>query len=270
MSVPMRGVTVNAFFSKFLESGLIAAVVMGVAYVLTFFNIAGALDAFYLPHELITIGIPQIIETIFKVVVNIWAILPLIIIVVFVTRPLHNHELLRCIYSTAFLIGIIMFTFLVLDYFLAIDWILIAIVVYIWVKHLARPLLVQRKTEGYINKWNAHYGGEKEDEKSVAKNVAARIAIVCLVICGLYYTSQTMYEYGKKEAGNATWHYIAHDYNDKVIVFQSDWYYVLMARDGDTLIKSYQVVRFDELGVLSYENTGVLHVEQAVLATSDR
>ncbi len=254
----------NAFFSKFLESGLIAAVVMGVAYVLTFFNIAGTLDAFCLPHELITIGIPQIIETIFKVVVNIWAILPLIIIVVFVTRPLKNHELLRCIYSSAFLVGIIMFTFFVLDYFLPINWILVAIIVYIWGKHLFRPLIMQRTVKGYKDKWNAHYGGERQDEKSVAKNIAARIAMVCLVICGLYYTSQTMYEYGKQEVQNATWHYIAHDYGNKIIVFQSDWYYVLMTREGDTLTKNYQIIRFDELGALSYENTGMLPVEQAI------
>jgi hypothetical protein len=258
---------VNAFFSKFLESGLVAAAVMGVAYLLTFFNIAGTLDAVCLPHEFISIGIPQIIETIYRVVVNFWVILPFALVLAVVAQYLHNRELLRCVYSTAALLALIMFSVLVLGYFLSIDWILVVIIVYIWVKHLMRPLIMQRHVRGFHNKWLAHYEEKPEKAGVTPRDLAARVSMVCLIICGLYYTSQTMYEYGVQEVQEAEYHYVAHDYDDKVVVFESDLYYVLMSSDGDTLSRDYQIVRFDELGSMSYEYTGVLTVEGGSVTT---
>jgi len=250
------------FFGKFIESGLVAAVIMAIAYLLTCFTIWGRLTAYNLPVEFIEIGIPDIILVIYAVVVNVWSLLPLAIIVALISRYLNDKTLLDDILSTGFLIGIIMFCVLTVHRFDLMNWILVGIIAYIWLKSLLGTLIKQRNIKGLRAKWKANTAAEmnEQTEKS-GKSVSRLVAVICLVICALYYTSQTMFEYGQEEMLNRTSYYVAHEYDDKVVVFQSEWCYVLMENDNGTLHPNYQVVRFDELGSLSYEHTGKLAVE---------
>ncbi len=256
----MQG-SMSSFFAKFIESGLVAAGIMAVAYLLTFFNMAGSLDAYNLPHQLVDIDIPSTIETVYKVVVNIWVLLPLTLFVALITRKLHTPALLRVIYLSTILVGTILFSVFMIDYFMPSNWILVGIIGAIWVVFLIRPLVLQRTVQGYRAKWDACYCEEEDAEKRKNLYLNSKVGLVCLLICILYYMSHTVYEYGKEEALAKEWHYIAHDYDDRVVVFESEWRYVLMSRDGDTLNNNYQIVRFDELGNLTYENTGRLLVE---------
>ena len=131
----------------------------------------------------------------------------------------------------------------------------------LWVVYLGRPLVFQRAEKGYQAKWQACYFEEEDNNKRKNLYMTSKVGLICLLFCVLYYMSHTVYEYGKEEVLTKEWHYIAHDYDDKIVVFESEWRYVLMDREGDTLNNNYQIVRFDELGNLTYENTGKLTVE---------
>lgn len=246
----------NKYMSKLLESGLVAAIVMCVAYLLTYFNLAGMVSAFNLPIELVEIDIPSIIRTLYKVVMNAWLLLPIIALLAIAESKLNNRELIGTIKFSAALLCIVLFTVFVIQRLLLWDWLLIGLIAYIWAKRLLIALITQRDKKGLRAKWLAAF--DDSEDKSDAHAKVDSIYAVCILICALYFCSQTMYYYGVDEVRDDTWHFIARDYDDSVVVFQSEWRYVVMERDGDTLKPSYQVVRFDELGTLDYVETGKL------------
>lgn len=252
------------FFGKFIESGLVAAVVMAIAYLLTCFDIWGSLAAYNLPSDLIEIGIPDIIMALYEVVINVWMVLPLAIVIALISHYLHDKTLLNNLLYTGFLLGIIIFCYFTVHYFDWSNWILIGIIAYIWISSFVTALVKQRHVKGsFRDKWKANTEAEASTEaKDRGKSISHQIAVICLVICALYYTSQAMFVYGEEDALDRTSYYVAHDYDDKVVVFQSEWSYILMENDNGSLQPNYQIVRFDELGSLSYEYTGKLTVSK--------
>ncbi len=50
--------------------------------------------------------------------------------------------------------------------------------------------------------------------------------------------------------------FIARDYDDQVVVYENEKCYVLMARDGHSLLNAYEIVRYDHIGKLDYVHTG--------------
>ncbi len=247
-------------FSKFLESGLVAAVVMGVAYLLTYFNMAGMWAAYDLPSYLVDIGIPDIIETIYEVAINAWSLVPMVFVVCWLVAKLKNKELIRNIYVTTAIAGIILFTVVVLGRFLTINWILVGILVFMWGRRAVLLAVKQRDVKGIRAKWCAQFPNEKGTESARALTT---VATVCLVVCGLYYACQTMYYYGIEDTQSEEWHYLARDHDNMVVVQNAGFNYVMVEYDGDCLGHNYEFASTFDVGRLEYVNTGVLEVRDA-------
>lgn len=58
-------------------------------------------------------------------------------------------------------------------------------------------------------------------------------------------------------------YFITSDYNEQIVVFENGKQYMLTARDGNQLLASYEIVRYDHIGKLNYVHTGVLSLPNA-------
>jgi hypothetical protein len=258
----------KSYWPKLLENGLMLALVTGLTYYLTYLRLDGSLAAYALPDELVEIDAPDIIATVIDLVYKFWRVLLIPAFGLMLGKLLKDDELTRLWRFSIVMVAAVVFAVSLVGRFEGANWILLGIMIYEWVEALAKTLLYGKAEKGLAAKWAAY---RKRDEagREINRRVASGIGYVAVGIAVMYVLSGAVMEHAAQGQMNRQAYFVANDHDDQLVVFENGTRYVLMAREGSKLLPAYEVVRYDHIGKLTYEHTGVLTLPDVVLAASD-
>lgn len=245
------------YLSKLLENGIILAIVTSIVYYLTFLSLNGVLTAYALPDELIEIDVPDIIDTLVDLIYMFWHVLIIPAVGLIVSKMWKNPEIIRLWRFSIVMVTAVVFSVALLDRFEAKNWILLGIMMYEWAEAFVKMMLHGKHEKTMNEKW-AKYLTKLERAKTTHERVAIGIGYLAVTIAILYVLSGAVMEHAALTQLNRENYLVARDYGDKVLIYENDKAYVLMARDGNTLLPEYQIVRYDHIGRLDYVHTGIL------------
>ena len=245
------------YWSKLLENGIMLAIITGAAYYLTYLCLDGALAAYALPDDLIEIDVPDIIATMIDLIYKFWPVLIIPALGMLVGNAFKDSELVRLWRFSIVMLTAVVFSISLLNRFEASNWILLGIMLFEWAEALMQILTNSKEQKGLRAKW-INNTQTVTTAKKTNERVALGIGYVAVIIAVLYVLSGAVMEHAALTELNREDFFVARDYDNKVVVFESGKVYVLMARDGSTLQPNYEVVRYDHIGKLDYVHTGVL------------
>lgn len=286
---------------KLLENGLALAIAMGLVYAVSYFYLAGWLDAYLLPDEFMEIGLQEMISVVYTIIYSAWPVLILPWLVTLFSGKVHDPQLTYLIKLTTCLLALVLFSVSILHRFININWILLGIIIFEWTESVMKPLIHCRTVKGFTAKWQAFYKKEEQEEqlfeslekssdkdketpelqeqqqtlsgKIMGQRLGSLVAWIALVVAVLFVLVQTMDSKGREDALNREDFFIAKEYNDMAVVFQTDARFILMERDGSQLSSNYIVVEnnggVDSCGELRYEHTGKLLPPNAAKTAQD-
>ncbi|NLI21941.1 MAG: hypothetical protein GX418_10395 [Clostridiales bacterium] len=247
----------KAFWSKFLESGIILALLTGIAYYLTYLYLDGSLAAYALPDELVEIDAPDIISTLIQLMYRFWGVLMIPAFGLMLGRLIQDVELTRLWRFSIVMVSAVVFAVQLVQRFEQTNWILLGIMVFEWLEALLKTLAHGRGRKGLRAKWKG-YWEQRSPAGQVNERVALSIGYLAVTIAVMYVLSGAVMEHAAIARLQRESFFIARDYENQVVVFENSKCYVLMAREGNQLTNAYQVVRYDHIGRLDYVHTGVL------------
>ena len=249
----------KATWSKLLENGIILAVITGIAYYLTYLNLNGVLVAYALPDELIEIDVPDIIATLVDLIYKFWQVLMIPAIGLLMSKLWKSPEIIRLWRFSIVMVTAVAFSIALLNRFEANNWILLGIMGYEWAEMVIRMMTQGKGQKGLRAKWESFQAKEVTESKG-SDRVALGIGYLAVTIAILYVLSGAVMEHAALEELQREDYFVARDYGDQVVIYETDKVYVLMARDGDALVPAYEMVRYDHIGKLDYVHTGVLQL----------
>jgi hypothetical protein len=255
----------KAYWQKLLENGLILALLTGVAYYLTYLRLNGSLVAYALPDELVEIDAPDIIATVIDLVYEFWLVLIIPVFGLIIGRRFKDPEIIRLWRFSIVMVASVAFSLLLLNRWEGKNWILLGTMGFEWAEALLKTFLYGRGKKGMSAKW-AVYRQKIEVSKETSGHVALGIGYLAVSIAVMYVLSGAVMEHSASEQTTRENYFIASDYNGQVVVFENGKQYVLMARDGNRLLPSCEIVRYDHIGKLNYVHTGVLSLPDAYSA----
>jgi hypothetical protein len=245
------------YLSKLLENGIILAMITGIAYYLTYLSLNGTLIAYALPNELIEIDIPDIIATLIELIYKFWQVLIIPAIGLIVSRMWKDSEIMRLWRFSIVMVSVVVFSVSLLNRFEPNNWILLSIMLYEWAEAFVRMFVHGKNEKTLRAKWES-YRETIETAKKTNERLALGIGYLAVTIAVMYVLSGAMMEHAAVTELQREDYFVARDYDDQVVIYENDKCYVLMARDGNTLLPSYEIVRYDHIGKLDYVHTGVL------------
>lgn len=245
------------YWSKLLENGIILAMVTGVAYYLTYLCLDGALVAYALPDELIEIDIPDIIATLIDLIYKFWQVLIIPAVGLVVSKMWKDTEIIRLWRFSIVMVTAVVFSVSLLNRFEPNNWILLGIMLFEWAESFFKMLVHGKKEKTLRAKWES-YRQTIETAKKVNERVALGIGYLAVTIAVMYVLSGAVMEHSAVTELSREDYFVALDYGNRVVVYENGKCYVLMEKDGDTLLPSYEIVRYDHIGRLDYVHTGVL------------
>lgn len=245
------------YWTKLLENGIILAFLTGIAYYLTYLYLNGSLAAYALPDGLIEIDAPGIIATLIDLIYSFWPVLMIPAFGLAAGRMIQDAELTRLWRFSMLMVTFVVFSVLLRNRFEAQNWILLGIMLFEWAEALGKTLARGKGQKGLRAKWASYRQGEDAPEKKNGR-VALGIGYVAVTIAVMYVLSGAVMEHAAATQMNREDYFVARDYGDQVVVYENGKCYVLMAREGNALLNSYEIVRYDHIGKLDYVHTGVL------------
>ena len=245
------------YWSKLLENGIILAFFTGVAYYLTYLMLAGSLDAYALPDDFVDIDAPDIISTLTYLVYQCWQVLIVPAVGLLIGRRWKDSATVRLWRFSIVMVSAVAFCTSLLGRFEAKNWILIGIMLFEWFEAFVMALILGKDQPRFRDKW-ARYLQKTEGSKAINERMASGIGMVAVIIAVMYVVSGAVTEHSAVTQLNRKDFFVARYYDDQVVVFENDTRYVLMAREGNKLQPSYEVVRYDHIGKLDYVHTGIL------------
>ncbi|MDD3212998.1 MAG: hypothetical protein PHY64_04965 [Eubacteriales bacterium] len=250
------------YWSKFLENGVILAFFTGVAYYLTYLRLDGALAAYALPDELIEIDAPDIIATLIDLIYKFWPVLMIPALGLMIGRMYKDAEIVRLWRFSIAMVTAVVFSVFLVNRFESKNWILLGIMLFEWAETAFKMLVQSKAQKGLRAKWT-NYRQAAQPSHRINERMAVGIGYLAVAIAVMYVLSGSVMEHAATTQLNREDYFVARDYNDQVVVYENDKCYVLMARDGDALTNSYEIVRYDHIGKLDYVHTGVLSLPRA-------
>jgi hypothetical protein len=275
---------------KLLESGLMLAIAMGMAYALTYFYLAGWLDVYFMPDEYMDIGIQEMITAIYKVVYSAWPVLILPGIALLFSTKIKDSQIAFLVSLTTGLLCVVAFSVSMLHRFESINWVMIGIIGFELVESISKPLIFCRDKGSFKEKWKTYYAREEADSdelerlkkadvsamdaseyhdfeekrqklsgRVMATKLGSILAWTALTVAILLVVVKTMGAAGAEDAMARENYFVSDDYPGYVIVFQTEDIFVMMERDGDQLTDNSLILRhYDPVGHFTYTHTGIL------------
>lgn len=250
------------YWSKFLESGIILAFFTGIAYYLTYLCLDGSLAAYALPDELIEIDAPDIISTLIDLIYKFWPVLIIPAVGLVLGNLFKDAEIIRLWRFSIVMVAAVVFSVSLLKRFESKNWILLGIMLFEWAETFMKMLAHSKGEKSLRARW-ARYRQNAEPIHKTNERLAVGIGYLAVTIAIMYVLSGSVMEHSATMQLNRENYFIARDYDDQVVVYENDKCYVLMARDGNALSTSYEIVRYDHIGKLDYVHTGVLSLPNA-------
>ncbi len=247
----------KTYWPKLLENGIMLAMITGIMYYLTYLRLDGSLAAYALPDELIEIDVPDIIATMIDLVYKFWIVLIIPAFGLTLGKLFKDAEIMRLWRFSIVMMTSVVFSISLLNRFEARNWILLGIMGFAWGEALAKTLLYGRADHGLRAKW-ASYRHKTETAKEGNERLASGLGYIAVMIAVMSVLSGAVMEHAAIEQVNREDYFVATDYGEQVVVFQTGTCYVLMAREGSKLLPTYEIVRYDHIGKLDYVHTGVL------------
>lgn len=245
------------YWSKLLENGIILAFLTGIAYYLTYLSLDGSLAAYALPDELVEIDAPDLIATLIDLIYKFWQVLIIPALGLVFSKLFKDAEIMRLWRFSIIMVTAVVFSTLLLDRFEAKNWILLGIMLFEWAETFLKMMAHSKDQKGLRAKWTS-YRQNAEPPQKISERMAVGIGYLAVTIAVMYVLSGAVMEHAATEQLNREDYFVARDYEDQVVVYENGQCYVLMARDGNELTTSYEIVRYDHIGKLEYVHTGVL------------
>lgn len=247
------------YLSKLLENGIILAFFTGIAYYLTYLYLDGSLIAYALPDELIEIDVPDIIATLIDMIYKFWPVLMIPAFGLLVGRIWKDPETTRLWSFTIVMVTSVVFSVKLVNRFEPKNWILLGIMTFEWAEAGVHMLKNGKGETSLRGKW-ACYLKKLETSKKLNERMALGIGYLAVTIAIMYVLSGAVMEHSAITQLKREDYFVARNYDNKVVVYENGKCYVLMARDGSDLLPAYEIVRYDHIGKLDYEHTGVLNL----------
>lgn len=245
------------YWPKLLENGLILAFLTGVAYYLTYLRLDGSLAAYALPDELIEIDAPDIIATLIDMIYKFWRVLIIPAFGLLIGKLFKDAEIIRLWRFSIVMVSSVVFSVSLLNRVEGKNWILLSIMGFAWVEALVKTLMYGKASKGLHAKWES-YRQKSEAAKEINTRMASGLGYLAVTIAIMYVLSGAVMEHAATAQLNREDYFVAKDYNNQVVVYENGTRYVLMSRDGNSLLPAYEIVRYDHIGQLDYVYTGVL------------
>ncbi len=247
------------FANTILENGIIVSLALGAAYLFSYEYQEGILGTYGVPLEFIKIDIIDIVE-IFVMLLGAFYITLLFfngILNLFTgVTDYKLYNIVRWLLLYGVCAGVDILIFHKISKLSSMFGIVFLIYLVI---ELLSPLMCFREKISYKQKWLKH--SEKlleDDKKSVEEynrghfnNLRKNTGKFLVVIYIIYLLCLGFNLAGQQEAETKTEYYIADNYENKVVVYSTDEYYILMDFENEENKKVYQVVSVDDIGVLS-------------------
>lgn len=255
-------------FSIIVENGLIISVSLGLSYLLSYYYQKGKLDYYGVPLTYMDLSLQNIVA-IFAIVITIiyTAVLSVrpVLILATGTRDYRMIKIWTMLIGTAIVFGmeiVLMRTLPIISFvFLAL------ILVYSVVQIIITLVKVKEKCS-FVQKWKTYSaislnGDIQENERlsvGIFSGTNKKAQYIHVIVAVVFILGAMFNLSGSHDAESRTEYYIAHDYKNKIVVHNTQDYYILMEREDCFLKREYQIVPAEEIGNIYYEYTGQLKV----------
>lgn len=256
-------------FDKILESGIFVSIILGLAYFFTYFYQKGLLDYYELPAEYIDLSLENVVKIFVYILMFLLSIYS-IIRIIFINFPEKK----------SFKTKQILFFFFVYLALVAISLILlktpckqiiaysVCFSLYIMYCFIA-PFVFVKDEKNYIKKWFKYSVKSKNfflkeierQKESMFYPYERIIVLLGSLLMAIILLGGSFWLSGKENAQYAKEHYVAKDYSDMVVVYQTKEVYILKEETNGVLKDEFQVVSSDDIGTLKKEKTGLLKLE---------
>ena len=259
------------FFSVLVENGIIASVALGISYLLSYYYQKGKLDYYGVSMTYVDFSLPSIVA-IFAIALTICysAILFMnpILYLAIGTRDYRMIKIWTMLIGLAIVFGtesVLMSSFPIIS-----SAFLVLLLIYIFIEIILTIVKVKENCS-FSQKWKKYSAHQLNRDKKESADTATgtfsgvnkKIQRVYLVVAMVFFLSLMFQFAGSHYAQSCTEYYIAKDYENKVVVHNTQEYYILMERDGEYLIRNYEIVPASEIGNICFEQTERLKVSNS-------
>ncbi|MBR5496684.1 MAG: hypothetical protein IKV76_01745 [Clostridia bacterium] len=253
-------------FDKLFESGIVASILLGLAYFFAYNYQKGILAYYEIPEKYIDLSLVSIID--------VFSILLVFFIAwyAFLFGIIDNTQKLKSYKAKEFITAIMVYATLLVLTFVFIGFnkefiILMTVLFAAYISYnLIIPLLRFKNKKGYCKKflYNIVYV-----EKAVRKerkyqkgthfypykrvvNSAFLCALSILIIGRFFFLAGNNFVAQKIE------YFVAKDYSNKIVAYYTTENYVLMNEQDGVLSKEYLIISADDIGTIAKEHIGAL------------
>ena len=253
-------------FDKLVESGIVASILLGLAYFFAYNYQKGIIVYYEIPEKYIDLSLVSIIDVFSILLVFFIVWYAFLFGIIDNTRKHKSYKSKEFITVTMIYATLLVLTFVFIgfnkEFIILITFLFAAYLLY----NLIIPLLRFKNKKGYYKKflYNIIYV-----EKAVRKERkyqegthfypykrfvnSAFLCVVSILIVGRFF-----FLAGNNFASQKSEYFVAKDYSNKIVAYYTTENYVLMNEQDGKLLNEYLIVSADDIGTIAMENTGVL------------
>lgn len=260
---------------KAVESGFLISLSLGLAYLFAFYYQKGILQYYDIPQKYIDLNISNVIEIFVYILLICCVSYAMLSVIVDNLPKVRSYKAKQLLCITIAFIILSAATIVLINRALTLFLIYVALYsIYIGLTLLIPIIKYRSKKVRYVEKLKIYMENVPESQRKESEyiqnthfyryrrvfNNVGLIAVFIIIVCNFFSVS------GLSHSEDLEEYYVAKNYSEKIIVYYTQDYYVLMEEEKGILKTEYQIVPVEDIGTITKKHTGQLKMEKENLS----